>query len=122
MYKPMNQSLACAVACIVMGITFVVSMAIADFETETKILFSATLLLLALSLAVFFFPLRIIAPMFVLIPFLMIVTGRHVGDMGPMHYIDGGIYLMGCFAFFTAIVTATIAKTVVYHIQQQRGG
>ena len=99
-------------------------MALADFDTATVILFIATLLLLVLGLATFFLRLRIIAPMFLLVPFLVVVAGRHVGDMGPKHYIDGGIYLMGCLAFLVALVTATLAKAVAsaYRMQWRRSG
>ena len=96
----------------------------ADFDTETTILFAATLLLLSFSLAVFFCRLRVIAPMYLLFPFLGVVAARHVGDMGPMHFMDGSIYLMGCLAFFLALTAATIAKVVIANprIHAARGG
>ena len=95
-------------------------MTVADFDTETVILFAATVLLLALAVVTFCLRLRVIVPMFLLIPFLIAVTIRHVGDMGPMHYIDGGIYLMGCLAFVVSLVSATVVKTLMATSRKRR--
>ena len=109
----LRGSIISGISCVIAGFAFVISMAIADFDTETVILFAVTVTLLFLALAVFFLRLRVILPMFVLMPFLVVVAGRHVGDMGPVHYIDGGIYLMGSLVFFVALVLATAGKSII---------
>ena len=112
-----NAGLVSFVGCFLAGTLFVAAMHFANFDGETIVLMIAGTILLLLSFAVAFMKLRVIAPMFVLFPFCIAVAIRHVGDMGPTHYIDGGLYLFTVFVFFCFWAVATMAKwgLSVYH-------
>jgi hypothetical protein len=96
--------------CIVSGILFVGAMHVANYEGETVVLMMAGLALLLLSIIVGFLKLRTIVPMFTLFPSCFVVAIRHVGDMGQMHYIDGGLYLFTLLIFFCSLLVTTAAK------------
>lgn len=102
-----------AVACTFLGLMFVMAMHLADFDGETAILFTASGVLCLLSIAAPLLSFRSIVPMVLLFPFCLFVTCRHVGDMGPTHMIDGGIYTFFLAVFFVIWVSSMTAKWIM---------
>ncbi len=105
-----HASVVSLVSCAVSGVLFVSVMHFANFAVETVVLMLASSVLLLLSIIVGFLKLRTIVPMFTLFPFCLVVAIRHVGDMGKMHFIDGGLYLFTVLIFFCSLAIASAAK------------
>ena len=105
-----HASVVSLVTCVVSGLLFVGVMHFANYDGETVVLMMAGSALLLLSIIVGFLKLRTIVPMFTLFPFCFAVAVRHVGDMGQMHYIDGGLYLFTVLIFFCSLAIATATK------------
>ncbi len=101
------------------GLLFVGAMYVADFDGETVLLNIAGAMLLVLSIVIWFLELRVIVPMLTMLPFCIVVLLFYVGDVGPVHFMEGAWYFLGLIVFFFSWVAATIAKQHAINRQQQ---